>query len=113
MCIRDSDDTPYFDAEVLKETLSKVLVDFYPMAGRLRKDENGRLEIDCNDEGALFVEAETTEYSLSDFGGFEPTLELKKLVTPSWDYSKGLSSIPLFMVQLTRFKCGGVTPRVR
>ncbi|KAJ8439492.1 hypothetical protein Cgig2_007009 [Carnegiea gigantea] len=105
----DNNHTPFFDAELLKETLSKVLVDFYPMAGRLRKDENGRLEIDCNDEGALFVETETTEYSLSDFGGFEPTLELKKLVTPSWDYSKGLSSIPLFMVQLTRFKCGGVT----
>ncbi|XP_057538147.1 anthranilate N-benzoyltransferase protein 2-like [Amaranthus tricolor] len=30
------------------------------------------------------------------------------MVIPTCDYSKGLSSFPLFMVQFTRFKCGGV-----
>ncbi|XP_021750204.1 anthranilate N-benzoyltransferase protein 3-like [Chenopodium quinoa] len=30
------------------------------------------------------------------------------MVNPTWDYTKGLSSIPLIMVQFTRFKCGSV-----
>lgn len=45
--------------DVLKHSLSKVLVDYYPLAGRLRtsKEDDQKLEVDCNGEGALFVEA--------------------------------------------------------
>ncbi|GMI93052.1 hypothetical protein HRI_002974500 [Hibiscus trionum] len=50
----------FFDTERLKESLSKILVSFYPIAGRLGYDKNGRLEISCNAQGVLFVEAETT-----------------------------------------------------
>ncbi|WRX22851.1 hypothetical protein QQP08_015338 [Theobroma cacao] len=50
----------FFDTKVLKESLSKILVPFYPVAGRLGYDENGRLEIVCNAEGVLFIEANTT-----------------------------------------------------
>lgn len=45
--------------DMLKSSLSRVLVDYYPLAGRLRtssEDEN-KLEVDCNGEGALFSEA--------------------------------------------------------
>lgn len=35
----------FFDAKVLKGALSKALVPFYPMAGRLRRDDDGRIEI--------------------------------------------------------------------
>ena len=44
----------FFDPGTLKEALSKILVPFYPVAGRLGFDENGRLEIICNAEGVLF-----------------------------------------------------------
>ncbi|KAJ4822147.1 hypothetical protein Tsubulata_017298 [Turnera subulata] len=97
----------FFDANVLKEALSRALVPFYPMAGRLRRDEDGRIEIDCNAEGVLFVEAETTSV-IDDFGDFAPTLELKQLI-PAVDYSAGISSFPLLVLQLTYFKCGGVS----
>ncbi|WRX25611.1 hypothetical protein QQP08_018098, partial [Theobroma cacao] len=50
----------FFDTKVLKESLGKILVPFYPLAGRLGYDENGRLEIICNAKGVLFIEAETT-----------------------------------------------------
>ncbi|XVF89294.1 hypothetical protein PTKIN_Ptkin19aG0118700 [Pterospermum kingtungense] len=50
----------FFDAEVLKEALGKILVPFYPIAGRLGYNDNGRHEIVCNAEGLLFTEAETT-----------------------------------------------------
>lgn len=46
-------------SEILRSSLSRVLVDYYPLAGRLRPvdgDQN-RLEVDCNGEGAVFVEA--------------------------------------------------------
>ncbi|KAI3965618.1 hypothetical protein MKX01_010575 [Papaver californicum] len=97
----------FFDSTVLKEALSKVLVPFYPVAGRLRRDENGRVEIDCNREGVLFVEAETTSV-IDDFGDFAPTLELRQLI-PTVNYSGHISSYPLLVLQVTRFKCGGVS----
>eukprot|EP00252_Welwitschia_mirabilis_P003390 TRINITY_DN1346_c0_g1_i1.p1 TRINITY_DN1346_c0_g1~~TRINITY_DN1346_c0_g1_i1.p1 ORF type:complete len:477 (+),score=12.43 TRINITY_DN1346_c0_g1_i1:465-1895(+) len=43
----------------LKESLSKTLVKFFPLAGRLHKSDDGRYEIDCNDKGVAFVEAES------------------------------------------------------
>ncbi|GLU21960.1 hypothetical protein SLE2022_380640 [Rubroshorea leprosula] len=97
----------FFDPQVLKEALAKALVSFYPMAGRLKRDEDGRIEIDCNAEGVLFVEAETGAV-VDDFGDFAPTLELKKLV-PTVDHSGGIGSFPLLVLQVTYFKCGGVS----
>lgn len=42
----------------LKDSLSRVLVDYYPFAGRIRvSDEGSKLEVDCNGEGAVFAEA--------------------------------------------------------
>ncbi|XVF48388.1 hypothetical protein PTKIN_Ptkin03bG0186500 [Pterospermum kingtungense] len=96
----------FFKSQVLKEALSKTLVPFYPMAGRLGSDENGRLQIICNAEGVLFIEAETTA-ALDDLGDFVPSLKLRQLV-PTADYSGDTSSYPLLMVQVTTFKCGGV-----
>ncbi|VFQ95160.1 unnamed protein product [Cuscuta campestris] len=98
----------FFEPGVMKEALGRALVWFYPMAGRLgRDDEQGRLEIDCNGEGALFVEAET-DASLDDFGDFVPSLDLKTNFIPFVDTSGNISSFPLTIFQVTRFKCGGV-----
>ncbi|RZC93370.1 hypothetical protein C5167_035885 [Papaver somniferum] len=97
----------FFDSTLLKEALSKVLVPFYPVAGRLIRDENGRVEIDCNGEGVLFVEAETTSV-IDEFGDFAPTLEFRQLI-PTVQFSGDMSSYPLLVVQVTHFKCGGVS----
>lgn len=88
----------FFDAKVLREALSKVLVPFYPMAGRLRRDDDGRVDIDCNGEGVLFVEAETDKI-IDDFGDFTPTLELRQLIT-AIDYSRGIETYPLLVLQV-------------
>ncbi|KAF3789837.1 hypothetical protein EJ110_NYTH10346 [Nymphaea thermarum] len=69
----------FFDINLMKESLSRALVPFYPIAGRLRHGEGGRLEIDCNGCGALFVEA-VAEGKLDDFGDFAPTMEMKQLI---------------------------------
>ncbi|KAG8388216.1 hypothetical protein BUALT_Bualt02G0102600 [Buddleja alternifolia] len=99
----------FFDAAVLKEALSRALVAFYPMAGRLNKRDHeggGRIEIDCNAEGVLFVEAQY-DGVVDDFGHFAPTMELYRLI-PAVDYSQGISTYPLLVLQVTHFKCGGV-----
>lgn len=43
----------------MKYALSKLLVLYYPLAGRLRTspDHDQKLEVDCNGEGAVFAEA--------------------------------------------------------
>ncbi|KAJ4844057.1 hypothetical protein Tsubulata_029248, partial [Turnera subulata] len=101
----DSNNSNMFDAHVLKEALSKVLVPFYPAAGRLAKDENGRIEIDCNAKGVLFIEAET-DSPTSDLGDFMPGPELCQLV-PTVDDSD-ITLYPLVLLQVTKFSCGGV-----
>lgn len=44
--------------EVVKNALSRVLVHFYPIAGRLTISSEGKLIVNCTGEGAVFVEAE-------------------------------------------------------
>ncbi|KAJ3684436.1 hypothetical protein LUZ61_013600 [Rhynchospora tenuis] len=95
----------FFDAERMKSALAKVLVPFYPMAGRLGRDIDGRVDINCNGEGVLFVEAEANG-EIDDFGDFAPTMELKRLI-PKVEYTDDISSFPLLVLQVTYFKCGG------
>ncbi|MFS7966805.1 putative transferase [Helianthus anomalus] len=104
---RPNGSSNFFDSEVLKTTLADVLVSFYPMSGRLGKDGDGRIEIVCNGEGVLFVEAEA-DCCIDDFGEITPSPELGRLA-PTVDYSGDISSYPLFVTQVTRFKCGGVS----
>ncbi|RZC57093.1 hypothetical protein C5167_004392 [Papaver somniferum] len=100
-----SDD--FFDSTVLKDGLSKALVYYYPIAGRLKRNESGRAEINCTGEGATFIEAET-DSCIEDLGDFTPDERLMPLL-PKPDYGDGdISSCPPFLVKITRFKCGGV-----
>lgn len=54
--------------EDLKSSLSRALVDYYPLAGRLRVSGEGseKLEVDCNGEGAIFAEA-FMDFSAEEF----------------------------------------------
>ncbi|KAJ6421874.1 hypothetical protein OIU84_026909 [Salix udensis] len=43
---------------VIKDAISKVLVHYYPLAGKLKRDSrDGKLYINCNGEGVPFLEA--------------------------------------------------------
>ncbi|KAM7260538.1 hypothetical protein ACFE04_011211 [Oxalis oulophora] len=88
----------------LQKSLSRVLVHYYPLAGRLKDTAF----IDCNDQGAYFVEA-TTKCSLAEF--------LQRPDGYSLDHffpDKDPKTVPLaidcvLLVQLTLFSCGGMS----
>ena len=56
--------------ELLKKSLSETLTLYYPLAGKIKDD----LCIDCNDEGAYFVDAQVN-VCLSEFLS-QPDLQL-------------------------------------
>ncbi|KAH6834068.1 hypothetical protein C2S53_013355 [Perilla frutescens var. hirtella] len=93
----------------LKDSLSKALVLFYPLAGRLSWAAEGgdRVELHCNGQGVLIFEADS-EMAVEDFGDFSPTPAMQPFI-PSLDYATPIDEIPMVIVQLTRFRCGGVS----
>lgn len=85
-------------AEVIKDSLSKVLVHYYPLAGRLAISSEGKLIIDCNGEGAVFVEAEA-DCEIEDIGDITTTdpTNLGKLVSDVPGVSNILETPPLLV----------------
>ena len=92
-----NESSSFFNPQVLKEALSKALVPFYHMAGRLEKDENGRMSILCNSKGVLFVEAETRS-TIDELGDFTPHFEMLQFI-PEVDRSN-IFSYPLLLLQV-------------
>ncbi|KAJ6759203.1 SHIKIMATE O-HYDROXYCINNAMOYLTRANSFERASE-LIKE [Salix koriyanagi] len=64
----------FFETQVLKDALSDVLVPFYPAAGRMGKNDDGRIEIHSRSCCPL---------------------------VPEVDYSGGISSYPLVVLQVS------------
>ncbi|KAL8539200.1 hypothetical protein ACS0TY_000991 [Phlomoides rotata] len=91
----------------LHDSLSKVLVHFYPLAGRLRWLDGARLELDCNAKGVHLVEA-YSDTVLDDLGDFTPSPKFHHLF-PHINFSSPIEDIPLMTAQLTKFQCGGIT----
>ncbi|KAJ9559718.1 hypothetical protein OSB04_004878 [Centaurea solstitialis] len=93
--------------EVIRDALSRVLVYYYPAAGRLAISPEGKLIVDCNGNGVVFVEAEAN-CAIEDIGdNTKPDpVTLGKLVydTPG---AQNILEIPPVVVQVTKFKCGG------
>ncbi|KAK9275562.1 hypothetical protein L1049_022829 [Liquidambar formosana] len=102
-----ADSSNFFNITLLKEALQNALIPFYPVAGRLKRDEKGRMEINCNGDGVLFVVAET-DCVMDELGDFAPSPKLLPLL-PTVDYSQDISSYPILVLQVTYFKCGGVS----
>lgn len=92
--------------QTLKTSLTTTLVHFYPLAGRLASITGGRLELNCNADGIPFIEA-YADVKLADLDDFFEYPIFDQLI-PSVDYrNTPLEEVPLLLLQVTRFLCGG------
>ncbi|PQQ08427.1 shikimate O-hydroxycinnamoyltransferase [Prunus yedoensis var. nudiflora] len=71
----------------------------WPAASSLN-DQNGRLEVDCNSEGVLFVVAESFS-TVDDFGDFAPSPNFLPLI-PRIDYAPAYPHIPFWFYRFTQ-----------
>ncbi|XP_050236062.1 acyl transferase 4 [Mercurialis annua] len=93
-------------ARFIREALSKALVPYYPLAGRLKESSQGQLQIECSGEGVWLVEA-TASCNLDSVNYFdnaesETYDELLPDRNPEVDGTE-----PLVQMQVTQFGCGG------
>eukprot|EP00250_Pteridium_aquilinum_P008589 c18058_g1_i2 orf=559-1932(-) len=96
---------------MLEQGLAKTLVHFYPLAGRLSHNEDGRLQIECNDEGVELLEASISpEFPFSDLlqDGFQYRPLFWKLAPKSDLLRCDYLHEPLLSIQVTRFFNGGL-----
>ncbi|KAI8886305.1 transferase-domain-containing protein [Backusella circina FSU 941] len=105
--INKSKDPAFMNTYQLKKSLSDVLTDYYPLAGRLVDIGNGRDEISNTDAGVLFQEAEYLD-QLEKYrpSGYLPNQLDYHRMFPIHFYSSPQD--PLLAVQITRFQDGGV-----
>ncbi|KAI4357053.1 hypothetical protein L6164_001029 [Bauhinia variegata] len=92
---------------LLRESLSKIIVHYCPLAGQLRWIEHCRLELDCNEKGATLLLAESPK-TLDEYGNFEPNHTITELF-PEVYYSKSIEETHSLLAQLTRFSYGGLS----
>ncbi|KAJ3685989.1 hypothetical protein LUZ61_015153 [Rhynchospora tenuis] len=98
-------------ARLIRRALSHALMYYYPLAGRLRHTENGKLVVECTGEGILFREADAdaTIEQLRQIGtGFVPPFsQWDRLLVDDVYGSLLVTDSPLLRMQVTRFACGG------
>ncbi|XP_057767474.1 stemmadenine O-acetyltransferase-like [Salvia miltiorrhiza] len=87
---------------LLKQSLSKTLTVFYPLAGRIHENSS----IDCNDSGAEFIEARVHTRALSEIIQDPSMEELKKLQPVE---ILGQDQKVVLKVKICFFGCGGIS----
>ncbi|CAN6579829.1 unnamed protein product [Malus baccata var. baccata] len=91
--------------KVIREALSKALVYYYPLAGRLREGPNRKLMVDCNGEDILFIEA-SADVTLEQPGDkILPPCPLLEEFLFNFPGSDGIIGCLLLLV--TCLTCGG------
>ncbi|BAF18917.1 hydroxycinnamoyltransferase 4 [Oryza sativa Japonica Group] len=108
---RHNGEPGFFAADAMRDSLARALVAFYPVAGRLGLDGDGRVQVDCTGEGVVFATARSGHYALDDLmGEFVPCDEMRDLFVPA--APAAASCCPrggaLLLVQVTYLRCGGV-----
>nr|GMD26068.1 vinorine synthase-like [Ipomoea batatas] len=88
----------------LKKSLSKALSLMYSLAGRMKED---KVTIECNDEGVEFIVADVAE-NLSCLLENPKMEAFRELIPRTAAYEPRPAGKVLLMIQVNRFRCGGM-----
>ncbi|KAE8729073.1 ETHYLENE INSENSITIVE 3-like 3 protein-like [Hibiscus syriacus] len=107
----DFDVKPKDPASIIREALSKLLVYYYPLAGKMKRETDGRLRIACNadHDGVPFLVA-TSDCKLSSLNHLDG-IDVQAGKEFALDFASESDDgyyHPLVM-QVTKFLCGGFT----
>ncbi|XVF35845.1 hypothetical protein REPUB_Repub19eG0006200 [Reevesia pubescens] len=89
--------------QLLKQSLSETLTLFYPFAGRIKDC----LSIDCNDEGAYYVEARVNR-PLNEFLELPDLSFIPELLPAEVSWTATGAGGYVAMIQVTTFACGNI-----
>ncbi|KAB1213594.1 Protein ECERIFERUM 26 [Morella rubra] len=93
----------------LKETMFEWFChEYYYTCGRLRKSESGRPYLKCNDCGVRFIEAQCDK-TIDEWLELDKDCCLQRLLVSQQVIGPELSFSPLVLIQVTYFKCGGIS----
>nr|GME14444.1 benzyl alcohol O-benzoyltransferase [Ipomoea batatas] len=91
------------------EILNCPLFLIQPFAGRLREGAGRKLMVDCTGEGVMFIEADA-DATLQHFaigGEVKPPFPCFDQLLYNVPGSAEILNCPLFLIQVTRLRCGG------
>ncbi|KAH7655237.1 Transferase protein [Dioscorea alata] len=104
---------PWDAAKVIRTALSKALVFYYPLAGKLVEDDKtGEVHVDCTGNGVWFIEA-SANCSLEDVNYLEHpfSISIQALLPDSRPHINLEDHI--ILIQVTQFTCGGFVIGIR
>ncbi|WRX33953.1 hypothetical protein QQP08_026440 [Theobroma cacao] len=95
-------------ASIIEEALSKLLVYYYPLPGKLKRQSDGKLQINCNADGVPFsvANADCKLSSLNYLDGIDVAIARQFVLDLPSDFDNGCHPL---MFQVTKFACGGFT----
>ncbi|KAG9456272.1 hypothetical protein H6P81_000780 [Aristolochia fimbriata] len=92
----------------LKRGLEGALSVWYPAAGRLIiNSHSGKLDLFCDNSGAVLVQAAATQVKLSELGDLSHYNKFYENLVYRPFFSGNFSDMPVVTAQVTRFGCGG------
>ncbi|KAI9161823.1 hypothetical protein LWI28_020993 [Acer negundo] len=107
---RKTDNKQTDPASLIEKALSDVLVFYYPLAGMMKRQSDGKLQINCNAIGVPFLVANADcQLSFLDYlDGIEVDVKTARKFLFDFPSDPNEGEHPL-VVQVTKFACGGFT----